>query len=448
MQIEKKPIESLNPAVYNPRKDLKAGDTEYEKIKNSILHFGYIDPIIVNKDGTIIGGHQRYKVLNELGYKEIEVVMLDLSKDEEKALNIALNKISGEWDMEQLGALLSELQGAGLSDLTGFDPAEISAILGEEKVTEDEFNLEDNIPEKPFSQRGDIWCLGNHRVLCGDSTSQQDIKKLMENELADCIVTDPPYNVDYEGTTGMKIQNDNMEDQTFFNFLTDFYKRAYEVAKTGCPIYIFHADSEGLNFRKAMRTAGWEMKQCLIWVKNSLVLGRQDYQWKHEPCLYGWKSGTAHKWYGARDKDTVIDLQDKTDFKKMSKAELVKMLQEIEQKEAEGSSVIYCDKPSKNDMHPTMKPLRLIGKLLHNSSTKGDCVLDPFGGSGSTLITCEQMGRKCYTNELDEKYVDVIVKRYIQFMGNAANVFLIRDGKKMCFEDLETQLEEDEELAE
>lgn len=445
MQIEKKPIESLNPAVYNPRKDLKAGDSEYEKIKNSILHFGYIDPIIANKDGTIIGGHQRYKVLNELGYKEIEVVMLDLSKDEEKALNIALNKISGEWDMEQLGALLSELQGAGLSDLTGFDPAEISAILGEEKVTEDEFNLEDNIPEKPFTQRGDIWCLGNHRVLCGDSTSQQDIQKLMDNQQADCIVTDPPYNVDYEGTTGMKIQNDNMEDQTFFNFLTDFYKRAYEVAKTGCPIYIFHADSEGLNFRKAMRTAGWEMKQCLIWVKNSLVLGRQDYQWKHEPCLYGWKSGTAHKWYGARDKDTVIDLQDKTDFKKMSKAELVKMLQEIEQKEAEGSSVIYCDKPSKNDMHPTMKPLRLIGKLLHNSSTKGDVVFDPFGGSGSTLITCEQMGRKCYTNELDEKYVDVIVKRYIQFMGNAAEIYLIRDGKKMPFEDLETQLEEAEE---
>jgi len=436
MQIEKRSVDSLNPAAYNPRKNLKPGDKEYEKIKNSIQYFGYVDPLIVNKDGTIIGGHQRYKVLKELGYSEIDCVVVELGKEDEKALNIALNKICGDWDIEQLGTLLSELRGAGLADITGFDAAEVDALIGNEPVVEDNFNPDDAIPETPITKQGDVWLLGTHKLLCGDSTLKVDIDKLTDGVLVDCIITDPPYNVNYEGEQGMKIKNDNMEDHAFKDFLLQFYKRAFDVAKSGCPIYVFHADTEGLNFRVSMNKSGWEVKQCIIWVKNSLVMGRQDYQWRHEPILYGWKGGSAHKWYGARDKDTVIDQKERLNYKKMSKQELVKLVEEISNNQYENCSVIYHDRPTINDMHPTMKPVRLVGKLMSNSSQKGDIVFDPFGGSGSTLIAAEQLGRRCFTMELDEKYADVIVARYIKFKDSYDDIFVIRDGEKVAYSDL------------
>lgn len=436
MNIEKRRIEDLKPADYNPRKQLKPGDAEYEKIKNSLIHFGYVDPIIINTDGTIIGGHQRATVMKDLGTEEAECVVVDLSKEDEKALNVALNKISGEWDMEKLGVLLDELHTVGVMELTGFDVEEYTKMFVKDEVKEDNFDIDNNIPKVPFSKQGDIWLLGNHKLICGDSTIKETYIRLLGNVLADAVITDPPYNVDYESGDGKKIKNDHFTDSdSFYRFLFGFYMRTFESLKPGSPIYVFHSDVEGVNFRKAMQDAGFDLKQCLIWVKNGMVLCRQDYHWRHEPILYGWKPGASHKWYGDRDKDTVIDDFMQTNPKKMSKPELVELFQKLIDSQNENSSVIYNDKPTRSDEHPTMKPITLIGKLMVNSSKKDDVILEPFGGSGSTLICAEQLGRKCYSIELDEKYVDVIVKRYLQFVGNANEIKLIREGKEYTYEE-------------
>lgn len=436
MNIKKRKLIDLKPAEYNPRKELKPGDAEYEKIKNSILHFGYVDPIIINKDGTIIGGHQRATVMKALGTEEAECVVVDLSKEDEKALNVALNKISGEWDIEKLGVLLDELNTVGVMELTGFDVEEYTKMFVKDEVKEDNFDLENNIPKVPYSKQGDIWLLGNHKLICGDSTIKETYIKLFEKEQADLIITDPPYNVDYESGDGKKIKNDNFSDsESFYRFLFGFYLRSFESCKPGSPIYVFHSDVEGVNFRKALKDAGFDLKQCLVWVKNGMVLSRQDYNWRHEPILYGWKPGASHKWYGDRDKDTVMDDFMQINPKKMSKPELVELFQKIIESNNENSSVIYNDKPTRSDEHPTMKPISLLAKLMLNSSKRDDIVLDPFGGSGSSIITAEQLGRKCYSIELDEKYVDVIVKRYLQFIGNADTIKLIRDGKEYSYEE-------------
>ena len=435
MNIEKRKIEELKPAEYNPRKELKPGDAEYEKIKNSLLHFGYVDPIIINKDGTIIGGHQRATVMKDIGKVEVECVVVDLSKEDEKALNVALNNISGEWDMEKLGVLLDELNTVGVMELTGFDVDEYTKMFVKDEVKEDNFDLDNNIPKVPFSKPGDIWKLGNHKLICGDSTIKETYIRLLGNEQVDATITDPPYNVEYQSDEGKKKKNYNFTDSdSFYRFLFAFYLRAFEASKMGSPIYVFHSDVEGVNFRKAMKDAGFDLKQCLIWVKNGMVMCRQDYHWRHEPILYGWKPGASHKWYGDRDKDTVIDDFMQMNPKKMSKGELVEYFQKLIDSQNEYSSVIYNDKPTRSEEHPTMKPITLIAKLMCNSSKKDDIILDPFGGSGSTLIAAEQLGRKCYTIELDEKYVDVIVKRYLQFVGNSENIILIRDGKEYTYE--------------
>lgn len=437
MVIEKRKIADLKPAEYNPRKELKPGDSEYEKIKNSLLHFGYVDPIIINKDGTIIGGHQRASVMMTLGTEEAECVVVDLTKEDEKALNIALNKISGEWDLDKLGVLLDELHTIGVMDLTGFDIEEYTKMFSKNELKEDNFDLENNIPKEPYSKQGDIWLLGNHKLICGDSTIKETYIKLMGNEIADAIITDPPYNVDYESGDGKKIKNDHFVDsESFYKFLLGFYSRCFESAKPGSPIYVFHSDVEGVNFRKAMKDAGFDLKQCLVWIKNGMVLCRQDYHWRHEPILYGWKPGATHKWYGDRDKDTVIDDFMQMNPKKMSKSELVELFQRLADSQNENSTAIYNDKPTRSDEHPTMKPIALIGKLMLNSSVRDDIVLDPFGGSGSTLICAEQLGRKCRSIELDEKYVDVIVKRYLQFVGSSETIKLIRDGKEYTYEEI------------
>ena len=418
MKIVKKKIDDLKAASYNPRKDLKPGDKEYEKLKRSITQFGYVEPVIWNeRTGTVVGGHQRLKVLKDLGYEEIDCVIVDLSLEQEKALNVALNKISGEWDNNLLGELLKELELTGYDiTLTGFDLKEAKDLFGKgsmENVHEDNFNPEKEVKEikEPKTKQGDIYYLGNHRLICGDSTNIEYYKKILDGEKIDLIVTDPPYNIDYGGTisgNGRDIANDNMSDSEFYEFLLGFYKACFEVVKEGGPIYVFHSTKETVNFINAMIDAGFKYAQTLVWYKNHFTLGRQDYQWIHEPILYGWKEGAAHYFINDRTIATVIeDLR--INGKKMSKNELLEILNKITGLE---TSVIHDNKPNKSVEHPTMKPITLCAKLIYNSSHEGDIVFDPFGGSGSTLIACEQLNRRCYTIELEPKYCDVIVKRY------------------------------------
>ncbi|MGG3737208.1 site-specific DNA-methyltransferase [Aeribacillus pallidus] len=443
IRIENKKIEDLVPAPYNPRLDLQPGDPDYEKLKRSIQTFGLVEPIVFNeRTGYVVGGHQRLKVLKDLGWTEVPVSVVDLDSDKEKALNVALNKIEGDWDNFKLKELLEELDtGAFDVTLTGFDEDEIEDLMTqfyveeETEVKEDNFDPDQAVEEieEPISKPGDIWLLGRHRLMCGDSTNIDDVLKLMGNKQADMIFTDPPYNVDYEGSNGKKIKNDNMEDSAFYQFLYDAYVAMYTVLKDGGPIYVCHADSEGLNFRKAFKDAGFLLKQCLIWVKNSLVLGRQDYHWKHEPILYGWKPGAAHAWYGGRKQDTVIEedadlvVQKEKDhvlltFSNGIKSIVVKVPgYEIVFSDDDSDSTTWrIEKPKKNADHPTMKPIALCARAIQNSSKPGEIVFDPFGGSGSTLIACEQTGRTCFTMEYDPVYADVIIKRWEEFTGQKA----------------------------
>lgn len=436
---ERRRIDELNPAEYNPRKRLKPGDAEYESLKRSIEVFGYVDPIIINADGTVIGGHQRLNVLFDLGYSEADVAVVDLSKNDEKALNIALNKIAGEWDTEKLAALLSELNVEGyFMENTGFKQDELHDLIL--TFDGDEIDMEkadEEVPEPPavpFSREGDIWNIGRHRLVCGDSTKHETYAALMQGELAKLIVTDPPYNVDYEGGAG-KIMNDSMDSNSFRAFLHDMYTAAAAVTADGAGAYIFHADGEGVAFREEFQRAGFLLKQCLIWVKNSFVLGRQDYQWRHEPILYGWKDGAAHYFTEQRNISTVIDESGRPDVDSMSREEMAELLSLIyDEVDMVQTSILYCDKPLRNAEHPTMKPTALVAKLIENSSREGWTVLDPFGGSGSTLIAAEATGRDARLIELDPKFVDVIVRRYVQVTGKT-DVALVRDGVKIAIED-------------
>lgn len=384
MNIQIIDINKLIPATYNPRKDLKPDDAEYIKIKNSIVKFGFVSPLVINKDMTVIGGHQRLKVLKDLGITEVECIVVDLDKTNEKALNIALNKIQGDWDEDKLEALLQELKLEEFDmNLTGFDFDEVDEILNDINGTkEDNFDVDSAYEEieEPITKPGDIWILGNHRLMCGDSTHKDDIMRLMNNQDADMLLTDPPYNVDYVGKTAeaLKIKNDNMDDNQFYEFLRKVFENMYIVTKEGASIYVFHADTEGINFRKAFKDAGFKLAECLIWKKDCFVMGRQDYQWQHEPVLYGWKEGKAHYFINDRTQSTILEF----------------------------------DRPKQSTLHPTMKPIDLIAKLIKNSSKENDIILDLFGGSGSTTIAAEQLNRKCYTMELDPKYCDVIVKRW------------------------------------
>lgn len=409
MEIKNMNIADLKPAKYNPRKDLKPGDKEYEQLKKSIVAFGYVDPIIVNsRNNVVIGGHQRLKVLAELGNTTVDVSVVDLDEQKEKALNVALNKISGEWDMPLLQDILFELNTDGFDlDSIGFSMDELTQFtMGESEPAEDDFDVDKAVEDnkEPVSKPGDLYELGNHRVLCGDATKPEDVLRLMSGKEAAMVLTDPPYNVDYTGATAdkLKIQNDKMSDADFYKFLLDSYKNMFEAVAPGGAIYVCHADSEGLNFRKAMLDAGWLLKQCIIWVKSSMVMGRQDYHWQHEPILYGWKPGAAHNWYGGRKQTTTWEI----------------------------------DRPSRNGEHPTMKPIELCARVISNSSRSGDIVLDLFGGSGSTLISAEQTGRTCYTMELDPIYADVIVNRYIAQVGSDKGVFLNRGGERIAYNEL------------
>lgn len=402
MQIEIRPLDSLRPADYNPRKDLQPGDPEYEKIKRSIDEFGCVDPLVINDDGTIIGGHQRWKVLRDLGYTEVECSIVSLDKIREKALNVTLNNVGGDWDFDKLAELLKDIEKDIDATITGFDNDQIQELIlsleGPAELREDNFDIDAALAEPPISMTGDLWLLGRHRLICGDSTMPEAIKRLAGDCKPVLIVTDPPYNVNYEGKTAdhLKIVNDNLPDDEFEQFLLSAFSCMFQVADNGAAIYVFHADGKGFAFRSSFSKSGFKLAQCCIWVKQSLVMGHQDYQWQHEPILYGWKPTAAHRWHSDRKQTTIWNF----------------------------------DKPVKNALHPTMKPISLMAYPIENSSKIGETVLDPFGGSGSTLIACEQLSRTCLMAECDPKYVDVIVRRYVEFSG-LDEVSLIRNGERI-----------------
>ena len=415
------------------------------QIAASIEEFGFCNPVLIAGDNTIIAGHGRTLAAHRLELRQVPCIRLDhLDDAQRRALIIADNKIAENagWDMDLLREELEALNSDGFDlDLLGFSDSELGEILDFAPDAADTAPAlagdEDHVPEAPAiytSQAGNVWLLGDHRVMCGDSTSLDDVATLCAGTLVDCCWTDPPYNVNYEGSAG-KIQNDNMGDGAFRQFLLDAFSAAASVMRAGAPIYVAHADTEGLNFRRAFRDAGFKLSGCLVWVKPSLVLGRSDYQWRHEPILYGWKPGAAHSWYGERDKTTVIE----------DKGEAIRVLADGSLQievggqtvvvEGEGlsmrsvdSSVIRYEKPARNGDHPTMKPVGLIRKMLDNSSVRGDLVLDLFGGSGSTLIACEGSGRKARLMELDPRFADVIVLRWQELTGRKA--ILEGDGRE------------------
>ena len=377
-------IADLKPYSNNPRNN----DEAVPIIVESIKEFGFIGAIVINRENVIINGHTRVKAMTELGKKTIPAIVVDhLTKEQEDALRIADNKTGeiAKWNMELLKGELEALKDAGFDlGVLAFSHDEIDDILNGdgnvERTGQTDPDDAPEAPEIPVSNAGEIYQLGDHLLMCGDATSPADVARLIGAEEADLWLTDPPYNVAYEGVNGMTIKNDSMDDVKFREFLRNSFGLAHKALKPGGSFYIFHSDSEGYNFRGACGDVGLRIRECLIWKKNTFVLGRQDYQWNHEPCLYGWKDGEAHNWYGDRSQTTAFEF----------------------------------DKPSRNTVHPTMKPVGMLSYLLKNSTKKGDTVLDTFGGSGSTIIACQQLGRKCRAMELDPKYCDVIRKRWAE----------------------------------
>ena len=453
MKIEVKSLSYLKPAEYNPRKDLQPGDPEWEKIENSIREFGYVQPILINSDGTIISGHQRYKIMKHLGYEKVQCVVVDVDKATEKAMNVAMNKIDGDWDKQKLLDVLLDLDLNNIDlSITGFERSELELLqeemdavnIGSEAVDDDyDADAEYDSVSEPITQRGDIWIIGNHRLMCGDSTDESDVEELMNGKKADLLITDPPYNVNYGDKAEFKghrnlrhIKNDNMDEESFYFFLRAAFSAAENAMRPGAGAYVFHSEKEGINFRRAFADAGLKQSQCIIWEKNSFVLGHWDYHWRHEPILYGWKEGAAHYFVDDRTQDTVI-VEDDVVLEDLSKKELLGILYEFKRQNESKTSVIFENKPTRNSEHPTMKPISLIGKFINNSSKPGWNVLDLFGGSGSTLMAAEQLGRKSYLMELDEKYCDVIVNRWVEYTGREDDVFIISpDGTKRAFNEL------------
>ena len=423
MKIERKPLSDLIPAGYNPRVDLRPGDAAYEKLKRSMQEFGCVEPIVWNRrSGHVVGGHQRLKVLQDLDFVEIDCVVVDLDDSAERALNLALNKISGDWDTDKLREAMMAFEQEFDMTLTGFDADEIQSMRDIMlPATDDGFDAEaayDEI-EAPATQYGDVWQLGEHRLLCGDCTNYNDMLRLMDGEQAQLVVTDPPYNVNYHSKAG-SIQNDNMKTGDFAAFLYDSFRAARSCCEAGAAAYVFHADSNGEVFRQQFRAAGWELRQVLAWVKNHFALGRTHYHYQHEPVLYGHLPGGSTYFTGDRTQHTVLELL-REDLAKMKKAQLIELLEQYRAAEdAALTTVLRADKPLRSDEHPTMKPIPLLGQLIKNSSKPGWIVLDTFGGSGSTLIACEQLGRRARLMEIDPKYCDVIVRRWESMTGQTA----------------------------
>lgn len=403
-RLEKVNIDKLVPYARNARTHSKE---QILQLRSSLREFGFVNPVIVDKDLNIIAGHGRVLAAKEEGITEVPCVFVEhLTEAQKRAYIIADNRLAlnAGWDTEMLSVELAELQGVDFDlSLLGFDDSELNKLMGNiNDVKDDDFDVDGELSKPAITKPGDLWLLGRHRLVCGDSTKAETYELLMDGKLANLTVTDPPYNVNYEGAAG-KIKNDNMSGEQFYKFLLDAFTLIEKSMANDASIYVFHADTEGLNFRRAFDDAGFYLSGTCIWKKQSLVLGRSPYQWQHEPILFGWKKSGKHMWYSDRKQSTVWEF----------------------------------DKPKKNADHPTMKPIPLVAYPILNSSMTGCIVLDPFGGSGSTLIACEQTGRICCTAELDEKFCDVIVKRYIEQTHNSESVYLIRDGMKIPYDEVE-----------
>ena len=386
---------------------------QINKLRSSLREFGFINPVIIDKDYGIIAGHGRVLAAREEGIQEVPCVFVDyLTEAQKKAYIIADNRMAMDagWDEELLRVEIEALQGENFDvGLTGFDEKEIADLFknGDEEIEDDDFDLTAALEKASFVERGDVWVVGRHRLVCGDATNPDDVKKLMDGKKANLILTDPPYGVSFKSSSGLTIQNDSMKNDEFYQFLYKAFGNMVENLEKGGSAYVFHADTEGLIFRKAFIDVGLHLAGCCIWVKNSLVLGRSDYQWQHEPVLYGFLKNGKHQWYSDRKQTTIWNF----------------------------------DKPKRNSNHPTSKPLDLLGYPLRNSSQENCIVLDTFGGSGSTLMACEGMNRICYTMELDEKYASVILRRYVEDTNDSAGVYVIREGKQIPYADLVKEVE-------
>ena len=396
--------EKLIPYVNNARTH---SAEQINKLRSSLREFGFINPVIIDRGFNVIAGHGRIEAAKAEGIPEVPCVFADYLTDaQKKAYILADNRMAMDagWDEELLRVEIEALQAESFDvGLTGFDESEIADLFEtDSEVKDDGFDVDAELEKPPVTKSGDLWLLGNHRLICGDSTREETYTLLMDGKKANLVVTDPPYNVNYEGSAG-KIKNDNMENGRFYQFLLDAFTCMEKVMENDASIYVFHADTEGLNFRKAFAEAGFYLSGTCIWKKQSLVLGRSPYQWQHEPVLFGWKKKGRHQWYTGRKESTIWEF----------------------------------DKPKKNGDHPTMKPVPLVAYPIKNSSMSNCIVLDPFGGSGSTLIACEQTNRVCHTIELDEKFCDVIVKRFIEQAGTTENVYVVRDSQNIKFDELE-----------
>ena len=403
-------IDKLVPYVNNARTH---SAEQITKLRSSLREFGFVNPIIIDREFNIIAGHGRLMAAKEEGINEVPCVFVDYLTDaQKKAYILADNRMAMDagWDDELLKIEMEELQNLGYDlEFTGFDEKELADLFGvdDKEVKEDEFDLTAALEKASFVERGDVWFVGKHKLMCGDATSSEDVAKLMEDKKANLILTDPPYNVAFKSSDGLTIQNDSMKNNDFYEFLFSSFKNMAEHLENGGAAYIFHADTEGLNFRKAFIDAGFHLAGCCIWVKDSLVLGRSDYQWQHEPVLYGFMQNGKHPWYSDRKQTTIWNF----------------------------------DKPKKNSNHPTSKPLDLLAYPINNSTQANAIVIDTFGGSGSTLMACEQMNRICYTMELDEKYASVILRRYVEDTNDSENVYVIRNGERIPYSSLVKEVE-------
>ncbi|MDD4291051.1 MAG: site-specific DNA-methyltransferase [Clostridia bacterium] len=409
-QMELVPIAKLVPYINNARTH---SVEQINKLRSSLREFGFINPVIIDKDFGIIAGHGRVIAAREEGIEKVPCVFVDyLTEAQKKAYILADNRMALDagWDEELLKVEIEALRGEAFDiGLTGFDEKELSDLFKDTDtdVKDDDYDLTTALEKASFVERGDVWVVGRHRLMCGDATNPDDVKTLMDGKRANLILTDPPYGVSFKSSSGLTIQNDSIKDDEFYNFLYAAFKNMVDCLEPGGSAYVFHADTEGLNFRKAFIAAGLHLAGCCIWVKNSLVLGRSDYQWQHEPILYGFLQNGKHNWYSDRKQTTIWNF----------------------------------DKPKRNENHPTSKPLDLLGYPLKNSSQENSIVLDTFGGSGSTLMAADQANRICYTMELDEKYASVILRRYVDGTGDSENVYVVRNGEKIMYSDIVKEVE-------
>lgn len=410
-KMEMVPVSKLVPYVNNARTH---SPEQITKLRSSLREFGFINPVIIDKDYGVIAGHGRLLAAKEEGIEEVPCVLVDyLTEAQKKAYIIADNRFAQDagWDEELLRIEIEALQAEAFDvGLTGFEDQEIADLFkesGDSEAEDDDFDLTAALEKAAFVEKGDVWQVGRHRLMCGDATEAADVTFLMAEKKANLICTDPPYGVSFKSSDGLTIENDSIKGDDFYQFLYKAFKNMADNMECGGAAYVFHADTEGLNFRKAFIDAGFHLAGCCIWVKNSLVLGRSDYQWQHEPVLYGFLKNGKHSWFSDRKQTTIWNF----------------------------------DKPKRNKNHPTSKPLDLLGYPISNSTQANAIVIDTFGGSGSTLMACEQTNRICYMMELDEKYASVILRRYVEDTNDAKNVYVIRNGEKLMYADLVKELE-------